>query len=149
MLGICEEESEEESDNFNGVLATVDVVAQEEEAGPWGRPGMYEYPEKIKDIPVDVPDDVEGGVKVHDDVGALEERLRTFADLGDNLFGKSWDRASAADLFASGAVELKKWTEALENQRRSFTRTRHLVVKKYGIVQQLRGDSNDVAIGPS
>jgi hypothetical protein len=115
MRWICNEHRKEQGDNLDRVFAAVNVITEEEEAGPRRAPGMDQDTEKIKDIPVDVADNVKRSVEIQNNVRVLESSARPLTELGNEIFVEYRDGNRSANVIAVGAVEVEQRAKPLEN----------------------------------
>jgi len=86
VFGVFDLVSEEEADGFEGLLASIHIVAQEQIVGLRWKPSILEQPQQIIVLPVDVSADFDGGLKFEEDRLADENFSRFLTKPSDFLF---------------------------------------------------------------
>jgi hypothetical protein len=126
VIRINHKEGEEESYNFNGIFPSINIITKKEKSGIRRGTGVNENAKQVKDVPVNVTNNVEGRVKIHDDLGALENLFRTIKNLDDEIRIECGDGNGAADFFAVHAIEIEERAECLKNKRGGLAGIAHL-----------------------
>jgi hypothetical protein len=113
VIRICDQHCEKERYNFDGILATIDVVAKKKKAGAGRGACVDEDSDEIENVAMNVTNNVEWWVEVHDYFGSLEDLFRAFANLGHYIFIKGRDRNCPTDFLAVRAIKFEQRAKSL------------------------------------
>jgi hypothetical protein len=132
VIGIGEKKSEKENYNFNGIFTTVNVISKKKKTRTRRSTSVNENPKKIKNVAVNITNNVKRSMEIHNNVGPLKNFTGAFADLTDDVLIKGGDCNGTTDFFTIHTIEFKKGTEALKNKTGGTTGTAHNEEIKYG-----------------
>ena len=88
VLGVLDLVCEQEADDLEGLLAAVDIVAQEEVVGLGGEATVFEQAEQIVVLAVDVTTDLDGCLQLEEDGLGDEDLSGSSAQELDFVLGK-------------------------------------------------------------